>query len=92
MNGISDTIHHSVEQAKAELRNRVVGPLVSGAVIWGLVAVFGIIALIFLYVVLDIYLANRLDDPIGAAAIVAGGNLVLVLILIVARRATSRRR
>ena len=92
MSGLSDSIHRGVEQAKAELRARVVAPLIASAIVWGLVALFGVAGLIFLYVLADRVLSDRLDDPVAAAAILAGANILLVLLMLLIRALTARKR
>jgi uncharacterized membrane protein len=92
MSGISDTVHKGVEQAKAELRARVVAPLVTATILWSLVALFGVVGLIFLYVLADRFLADRLDDPVAAAAILAGANILLVLLMLLIRALAARKR
>jgi uncharacterized membrane protein len=92
MSGISDTVHKGVEQAKAELRARVVAPLVTATILWSLVALFGVAGLIFLYVLADRFLADRLGDPVLAAAILAGANILLVLLMLLIRSLTARKR
>jgi di/tricarboxylate transporter len=92
MSGISDTVHKGVEQAKAELRARFVAPLIASAVIWGFAALFGIAGLVFLYVLADRFLVDRLGDPVAAAAILAGANILLVLLMLLVRSLTARKR
>jgi uncharacterized RDD family membrane protein YckC len=92
MSELSDMVHRSVQQAKGELRSRIVAPLIMNSIVWGLVALFGLGALIFLYVLADNWLAARLEDPIAAAAIIAGANALLVLLMLLVRSLTGRRR
>jgi uncharacterized RDD family membrane protein YckC len=92
MSALSDTVHKGVEQAKAELRARFVTPLIAGAILWGLVALFGLAGLIFLYVLADRFLAERLGDPVAAAAILLGVNVGIVLLMLAFRSASARRR
>ncbi len=85
-------VHRAVQQAKAELRTRIIAPLIDGAVIWGLVVAFGLTGVIFLYVLADRALTDTLGDPVAAAAILAGANVALVLVMLLARALTTRRR
>jgi hypothetical protein len=91
MSVLSDTVQLGLAHAKAELRVKVVRPLAVQVAVWGLVGLFGTFGLVFLYVLADRYLADRLEDPVGAAAIIAGANLLVVAILFLARPRRRRR-
>jgi hypothetical protein len=57
---------------------------------YGVVAVFALAALAFLYVLIYDWLAQRLD-PLSAAGILFAGNLLVAIVMIVARRLSKPR-
>jgi hypothetical protein len=63
---------------------------IGAAILYAAAALFALAALIFAYVFLDRWLTRVLDDDVGAAAILAGANLIIVAFLMIARAMAGR--
>src|ERR1700733_15470337 len=63
------------------LVRKTIHELVRAAIVYVLIGVFSIVALVFLYIFLYQWLADRLDGK-SAAAILCGANLVMIAVIL----------